>query len=780
MKAPEIFKNAVQIEDETQRATYVETACEGDTELRNEILLLIELHFSDGRLHLSDEERPTEDLLGTTIDEYRILEVIGEGGFGTVFRAEQTEPVRREVALKVLRPERNTKKLVSRFEIERQALALISHPNVAQVYGGGTTPGGLPYLCMELVSGLPIAEYYKQNDLSLDKRLELFAQVCRAVQHAHTKGIIHRDLKPSNILITSQDGVPVPKVIDFGIAKVIDNQSVAATLVTGLHQLIGTPHYMSPEQLSFGSNEIDTRSDVYSLGVILFEMLTGERPFHGDLQLLLKQVQDQSVPRLRKLNSRIPPDLETITLKCLEKSPDDRYQSPSELNDELRRFREGKPIQARNVSSMEVAWRWCRRNPVIAGLTSLSALLLLSVAFVSTTAYRNQVQKIDELRRAKYGSDLKAAFARAEKSLQGSLIQQTLRNSHPHVAKVDLRGWEWYLLNSYLHRDVAVLRGHLGTAEDVAWSADGSLLTSVGGNGEIIIWDGSKHAAVRTIEDAHDGLIWCVAWHPKKPIFATGGSDGFVRVWDEGGTEIAKFLHEMPADDIPTGSMPSPVRHLIWRPSDGMLITGDDSCKVRFWDVEQEKQVKVILAERYSSDSNGVLGIDWSSKHGLVTSADNSNIRRWNRGETEFVDSGLAGMADDRHFIAWQPQGDLLAFGGKARDVAIWNKATNEVEHMLPARHFLLDGEWHSEEPLLAVCGNDAAVRVWDHDAKQERVYVGHGAPVLGVAWRPKTLELASAGQDGSVRIWSMDAPELIQEYSAETASWNSDGSKLA
>ena len=222
---------------------------------------------------------PVDEAVGQTIGRYKLLEKVGEGGCGVVYVAEQTAPVRRRVALKVIKLGMDTKAVVARFEAERQALAMMDHPNIAKVFDAGTTETGRPYFVMELVRGIRITEYCDQNHLTTKERLDLFIKVCQAIQHAHQKGIIHRDIKPSNILVTLHDGVPVPKVIDFGIAKATEGRLTDNTVYTQLHQFIGTPAYMSPEQAEMSGLDIDTRSDIYSLGVLLYELLAGSTPF---------------------------------------------------------------------------------------------------------------------------------------------------------------------------------------------------------------------------------------------------------------------------------------------------------------------------------------------------------------------------------------------------------------------------------------------------------------------------------------------------------------------
>ncbi|MGH7967961.1 MAG: serine/threonine protein kinase, partial [Limisphaerales bacterium] len=275
----------------TERSSFLDGACAGDDALRKRLKAVLaavepgEPTVSDGTavarptLRIDFADTPTE-AVGHTIGRYKILQNIGEGGCGSVYMAEQEQPVRRRVALKVIKLGMDTKAVIARFEAERQALALMDHPNIARVLDAGSTETGRPYFVMELVRGIKFTEYCDQNHLGVRQRLELFTQICQAIQHAHQKGIIHRDIKPSNILVTLHDGVPVPKVIDFGIAKATTDQRLTdKTLFTAYEQFIGTPAYMSPEQAEMSGLDIDTRSDIYSLGVLLYELLTGRTPF---------------------------------------------------------------------------------------------------------------------------------------------------------------------------------------------------------------------------------------------------------------------------------------------------------------------------------------------------------------------------------------------------------------------------------------------------------------------------------------------------------------------
>jgi serine/threonine protein kinase len=349
------------------------------------------------------------------IGRYRLLEQIGEGGFGVVWRAEQVEPVRRTVALKIVKLGMDTRNVIARFEQERQALALMDHPNIAKVLDAGATPEGRPYFVMELVQGVKITDYCDQARLSTEARLALFVTVCHAVQHAHQKGIIHRDLKPSNILVSEEGQVPVPKVIDFGVAKATRQERLTdLTLFTQFEQMIGTPLYMSPEQAELSGLDIDTRSDIYSLGVLLYELLAGRTPFDPEklmragLDEIRRVIRDQeplkpstllstmalevptAVARSRasdpgKLAARFRGDLDWILMKALEKDRSRRYQSAAMLADDLRRHLAAEPVLAHPPSRLYRLQRTMRRNKAICASIAAVGISLLAGVVVSVT-----------------------------------------------------------------------------------------------------------------------------------------------------------------------------------------------------------------------------------------------------------------------------------------------------------------------------------------------------------------------------------------------------------
>ena len=413
-----IFCGAIEIASGAERAAFMARACGADNELRGRVERLVDAHFQAGSFLEAPPNSPTlsvapassAEITGTVIGPYKILQPIGEGGMGTVFMAEQTHPVQRKVALKLIKAGMDSRLVIARFGAERQALALMDHPNIAKVFDAGTTEAGRPYFVMELVKGIPITKFCDQRRLTLRERLELAIPVCRAVQHAHQKGIIHRDLKPSNVLIALYDGKPVPKIIDFGVAKAAGPQLTDQTLYTEFGAVVGTLEYMSPEQAELNQLDIDTRSDIYSLGVLLYELLTGSTPLEnkrikqGVFLELLRVIREEDSPRPslrlstteelptiaacrhiepRKLSGVVRGELDWIVMKALEKDRNRRYETANGLAADLQRYLDDEPVHACPPTAAYRLSKFAKKNRMALATTCAFAAVLIGASVIS-------------------------------------------------------------------------------------------------------------------------------------------------------------------------------------------------------------------------------------------------------------------------------------------------------------------------------------------------------------------------------------------------------------
>ena len=466
-----ILTEALEKETETERKAYLDEVCRTDVNLRAEVESLLRSHDNAGEFleespfgpNITLDESPLSEGPGTVIGRYKLLEKIGEGGMAVVYMAEQTEPIRRKIALKIIKLGMDTKSVIARFEAERQALAMMDHPNIARVLDAGATETGRPYFVMELVTGVSITEYCDKNNLSTKERLALFIQVCNAVQHAHQKSIIHRDIKPTNLMVTLHDGVPVPKVIDFGIAKAINQKLTEKTLFTRYAHIIGTPAYMSPEQADLSDFDVDTRSDIYSLGVLLYELLTGTTPFseeelrkagYLEMQRIIRE-QEPTKPSTKLstlgdtltdiakyractpdlLTKAIRGDLDWIVMKTLEKVRDRRYDNASALALDVQRHLDNQPILARAPSTVYRLNRLLQRHRTQTKVALIIAIFVVALIAVLSIWNHNRRQwnrkdslryrrELSQAEHSLYTEDLALAFAEVKPLLNSRYVKQ--------------------------------------------------------------------------------------------------------------------------------------------------------------------------------------------------------------------------------------------------------------------------------------------------------------------------------------------------------------------
>ena len=497
-KLAEIFSTALGKAVPEERERYLSEACGDDVELRQQLDSLLQAQEEAGNFLgqpvVSSPASVVGEGPGSMIGRYKLLQEIGEGGFGIVFMAEQQEPVRRMVALKVLKPGMDTREIIARFEAERQALALMDHPNIARVLDGGTTASGRPYFVMDLVKGIPITHFCDQNQLSTEARLQLFLQVCGGVEHAHQKGIIHRDIKPTNVLVMVQGGKTVPKVIDFGIAKALGQKLTERTLFTRFEQLLGTPAYMSPEQAEWGGIDIDTRSDIYSLGALLYELLTGTTPFEKEtlakaalveVRRIIRET-DPPTPsvRLQGLGQRLEEisrqrqvpafllprklrgELDWIVMKALEKDRARRYETVNALAHDLDQHLNGEPVAACPPSNWYRLKKLIIKNKTAFAGSAFVAVSLTAGLAVSIWMFLAERQAKREQAHLRELADSREQRAQAEankKQEVASILKNMLRGASPEVAK----GRDITVLREVLDRTAVEVRTQLTNQPEV-------------------------------------------------------------------------------------------------------------------------------------------------------------------------------------------------------------------------------------------------------------------------------------------------------------------------
>ena len=616
LDARAIFKVACFISAPEGRDAYLKQVCGDNGGVYDRVVALLQAH-DDGTGFLESpatgvaatvDMPPIAERPGTKIGRYKLLQEIGEGGMGVVYMAQQKEPVKRKVALKIIKPGMDTKEVVARFEAERQALAMMDHPNISKVLDGGTTESGRPYFVMELVHGVPLTEYCDENQLTTRERLELFVKICQAVQHAHQKGIIHRDIKPSNVMVTLHDHLAVPKIIDFGIAKATNRELTEKTIFTGYGQMVGTPLYMSPEQAQMSGLDIDTRTDIYSLGVLLYELLTGNTPFDrervrgAEFDEVRRMIREEEPPRPSarfstlaaeaattisahrktdpiQLNHLLKGELDWIVMKSLEKDRNRRYETANNFAVDIHRYLDDEPVEACPPSTTYRLRKFARRHKaqLLTAATIAAVLVVATVvsSFLAAWAIREKGVASENLvvaRRNEATADRERAAALDAKTIarrQEKLarLQRDAAEYDLYVSSMRLATRDWMDdQTARLSDTLATLVPDVGRPDYRGW--------------EWYYFLSVSHKDSTTLRQ-HTVNTQMVAWSPNGSLLAWVGYDNAIRFWDVTARREAFTLTGHEAD----------VYAIAWNPDGRQIATGSLDRAIKIWDANARKEV---------------------------------------------------------------------------------------------------------------------------------------------------------------------------------------------